>query len=92
MRMFDFTLAELVRFFTIIQPHVTTTWNADCTQRCQQKPLCVLFIPLTVLKYRGSWDSLAHIFRMGVPTFMRLIRVLLKRLLNPWLNASFNEW
>ena len=76
MRMFEFTLAELVRFFGIIQPHVSTTWNVDCTQRWQQKPLCVLFMPLTVLKYRGSWESLAHIFRMRVLTFMRLIRVL----------------
>ncbi len=73
MKMINFTPAEFRRLCSMMRNHIIKTWNVVRGQRSTYKPMDVLFMTLTVLKYGGSWDQLAHMFNIKSPTFMRLI-------------------
>lgn len=73
LKMTNFTLPEFRRLYGIFYESITTSWNLGRGKRSHHTSMDVLFICIVVLKHGGSWNKLAHIFRVKGPTFMRLI-------------------
>jgi len=71
--MTNFTGLEFRRLYGLLEDTIGEKWNIGRGKKCQQKPMDVLFMALTVLKHGGSWDILAQPFKIKGPTFERMI-------------------
>jgi hypothetical protein len=72
-RLTNFSVREIGLLWTSVKTHVARYWNVGRGRRSQFSGKDVLLMMLTVLKVGGTWDSLAHIFMLKTPTFIKTI-------------------
>lgn len=69
----NFTGVEFRKLYSLLEDTILEKWNIGRGKKCQQKPMDVLLMALTVLKHGGTWDLLAKPFNITGPTFERMI-------------------
>ncbi|KAG3107373.1 hypothetical protein PI124_g13314 [Phytophthora idaei] len=78
-----------------LRNHVVRCWNVGRGRRSTFAAKDVFFMLLVVMKYGGTWDMLARIFRIKTPTFIKtitgFIEIVAPKLHEAWVASQLDD-
>lgn len=69
----NFTPTEFHSLWDVVEDVASRNWNVGRGRKSPQKSKDVFLMVLTVAKFAGKWDFLAHLFKMKTPSFEKLV-------------------